>query len=444
MRSCRNKLIVFLLAGIVLLLVVAAASAGLYLMLRPTPTVTTGWQDPVAAIAPDRIAPDLALYPLAGALELDAIDRAIDVGELETAYALLVFSLELSDAQRIGRLILLGGRLAEAQQAERAVLCYQQIYDLAVLSPSLNDAARADALLAAGKGWASLEQTAQALNAYDQVYAVAMHSPYLHKALRRDLLGALETAYRDLGVGDKVQLCRQQIDELDRGGSRPAVPPAGWREPSPEGEPVSSVEVGALEENRRQAAYALRQATEEGQPPPPGLVDSLAQALLAEDEAKLALYARELEGTTQSARRINVHWQRVRWLTLKAQVAGRGLGLSIVPAWEADLPGIRSALSKAYEDLLFEYEDLVTALPEVPLIGPGRYQVRCRITLAGRLGQYPNFGAQQMADKVRDAATALMAAATVDRLYVDVVAEDGGLRFFLNPADTYGPPARLP
>ncbi len=444
MRSRRNKIIVLLLAGIVLLLIVAVVSVVLYVVLRPKPTIVSGWQDPVAAVATDRIVPEVALYPLAGALELDAIDRAIDVGELETAYALLVYGLDLSDAQRIGRLILLGGRLAEVKQVERAALCYQQIYDLAVLSPSLNDAARADALLAAGRGWASLEQVPQALGAYDQVFAIAIHSPYLQRAVRRDLLSTLEMAYRGLGSGEKAQVCRQQIEDLDQGGFWPVRAPEEWPEPSPEGEPVSSAEVGAVEESRRQAAYALREAAEGGRQPPPELVDSLAQALLAEDEAKSAFYTQELEGTTQPARRINVHWQRIRWLTLKAQVASRGLGLSVVPAWEADVPGIRSALSKAYEDLLFDYEDLVTALPDVSLIGPSRYQVRCRITLAGRLGQYPNFGAQQMADKVRDAATALMAAATVDRLYVDAVVEDGSLRFFLNPATAYGLPAPSP
>jgi len=444
MHSRRNRVVLFLLVGVVLLLIVAVAATMLYLLLRPQPTVTVGWRDPVAAATPDRVIPALALYPLAGALELDAIDRAIDVGELETAYALLVFGLDPSDAQRIGRLILMGERFAAAGQPDRAALCYQQVYDLAILSPDLSDAARADALLAVGKGWTALGQPAQALNAWDQVYILAIHSPYLQKAVRRDLLSALTVAYRDLGQADRSQLCRQQIDDLDREASRPAGSPDQWPELLAEGEPVSSAEVGAAEENRRQAAYALREATEGGRQPPPDLVDNLAQALLAEDGVKLAFYAQELEGTSQPGRRLNVHRQMIRWLTLKYQVASRGLGLSVVPAWEADEAGIRSALSKAYEDLLFDYEDLVTALPQVSLIGPARYQVRCRIALAGRLGQYPNFGVQQMADKVRDAATALIATATVDRPYVDVAAEEGGLRFVLSPADQYGLPAQSP
>lgn len=444
MRSRRNRLILFLLVGVVLLLAVAVAATMLYLLLRPRPAITVKWQDPVAAIAPDKIVPDLALYPLAGALELDAIDRAVDVGELETAYALLVFGLDLSDVQRIGRLILLGERFAAAGQPDRAALCYQQIYDLAILSPDLSDAARADALLAVGKGWTGLEQTAQALNAYDQVYILVTYSPYLQKAVRRDLLNALEAAYRTGGDAARSQLCRQQIENLDREGPRPAMSPDEWPELLREGEPLSSPEVGAAEESRRRAAYALREATEGGRQPPPDLVDNLAQALLAEDGVKLAFYTQELGGTSQPGRRLNIHRQTIRWLTLKYQVANRGLGLSVVPAWEADQPGIRSALSKAYEDLLFEYEDLVTALPQISLIAPARYQVRCRITLAGRLGQYPNFGEQQMVDKIRDAVAALIAAAAVERPYVDVAAEEDGQRFVLSPADKYGLPAQSP
>jgi hypothetical protein len=139
-----------------------------YLVLRQQ-SLAAGWQDPTVAIVPDEIAPDLALYPLAGASELDTVDAAIVNGDLETAYAALVFGLELSDAQRIGRLILLAGKFVEAEQPERASLVYQQAHDVAVLSPYLNDPARADALLASGQGWTALEEEARAIEAYDQV-----------------------------------------------------------------------------------------------------------------------------------------------------------------------------------------------------------------------------------------------------------------------------------
>lgn len=438
MRSCQGRLVWILLAVAGLLLVVAVASVTVYLILQQQP-LTTDWRDPIAAVVPDKVAPDLALYPLAGASELETVDAAIDGGDLETAYATLVSSLEMSDAQRIGRLILLGARFVEAEQPDRAALCYQQIYDVAVLSPRLNDPARADALLASGKGWAALEEEDLAFAAYDQVYLIAVQSPYLQMANRRDLLTALEAAYRDLGDLERAETSRAKIVELDQQTS-PHPPPAPEERPDlPMGEAVvSSPEVGALEETRRQAAYALLQTLAEGQEPPADLVEGLAQALQAEDAVKLDLYNRELEGTTQSSKRIGVSWQLIRWLMLKYKVASRGFGLSLVPEWEAQLAEIQSTLSKAYEGLFFDYEDLVTALPEASLLAPGSYQVRRQVILDGRLGRYPNYPAQQLAEKLQDAVRGLISSGFVDPLYVDVRVDDGQLHLFFSPAQEYG------
>lgn len=445
MRSRQSRLVWILLAAVGLLLVVAVASGAIYLILRQQRTVATDWRDPAAAIRPDEIAPDLALYPLAGASQLDTIDAAIANGDLELAYADLVFGLELPDAQRIGRLTLLGAQFAEVEKPDRAGLCYSQIYEIAILSPRLSDPARADALVGSANGWAALGQEAEALSAYDQVYLIAEQSPYLQKANRRALFVVLETAYRDLDEPEQADVCREQIIELDQ-ESRPQLPAVPGESPDlPMGdEGISSPEVGALEEARRQAAFSLLEALSAGKEPSPGLVSGLAQALQEEDAAKLDLYQQELQGTTQLGRRIDVHWQVIRWLVVKYQVAAGGFGLSLVPAWEAELADIQSALSKAYEDLFFDYEDLVAALPEASLMGPGSYQVRREVILAGQLGHYPNYPARQLADKLQDAVASLIAAGSTDRLYVDMTAGDEELTFFLSPAEEYGLPAQSP
>ena len=445
MRSHRSRLVWILLTVVGLLLVVAVASGGVYLVLRQRRGAAANWQDPIAAIVPDEIAPDLALYPLAGASQLDTVDAAITNGDLELAYAALVFELAVSGVQRIGRLVLLGARFAEAEKPDRAGFCYQQIYDTAILSPRLSDPARADALFGAGKGWAALGQERQALSAYGQVYLIAVQSPYLQRASRRDWLVLLEAAYRGLGDTEQAETCGEQIIGLDQ-VSRPQPPAIPAKSPDlPLGDKVvSSPEVGALEETRRQAAFGLLEALSGGGEPSPYLVSNLTEALQAEDEAKLGLYRQELEEATQIGRRVEVHWQLIRWLMLKYQVAAKGFGLSLVPDWEAQLADIQSALSKAYEELFFDYEDLVTALPEASLVEPGNYQVRREVTLAGRLGRYPNYPPQQMADKLQDAVKNLIASGVVDRLYVDVAAEDEGLHFFLRPAAEYGLPAQSP
>jgi hypothetical protein len=446
MRSCQGRLIWVLLAVVAVLLVVAVVAGAIYFALGRQQAAIGAWQDPVARMVPSEIVPGLALYPLAGASELETIDVAMASDDLETAYAALVFSMDLSDAQRVGRLTLLGKQLAGADRADQADLCYQQIYDLALISPRLTDSVRADALLGSAAGWAELGHKALALNAYDQVYLLAAESPFLQMAQRRDLLSVLETAYRTLDDQEQADNSRQAIIALDQqtGPRPPAVP-----EPVPDlgiaTEPVSSPEVGVLEEDRRQAAYALLQVLPDRESePPPSLVANLAQVLRAEDAAKLSLYQQQLGATSQLGRRINVDWHLIRWLTLKYQVAARGFGLSLLPEWESDLPEIQSDLSKAYEDLFFDYEDLVTALPDASLMGPGSYLARREVILAGRLGQYPNYPAKQMADKLQDAVANLIAAGSRQQLYLDVAAEDGGLRFYLSPADQYGLPAQSP
>jgi tetratricopeptide (TPR) repeat protein len=431
--------LVWILLGLSLFLVVVAVVSGVaFLVLRQSRVETTEWQDPITTVAPGEIAADLALYPLAGASELETVDAAIANGDLETAYATLVFSQGISDMRRIGRLILLAGRFADAGTGGRAALSYQQIEDVAVLSSRLNDPTQADALLASGRGWAALGQRDKALAAYDQVYLIAVRSPYLQMAQRRHLLNVLESAYLDVDDAEQAQVCREQISELDQETvpQSPVEAQASLDLPV-DTEPISSPEVGAAEEARRQAAFALLQALSEGGDPPADLVSALGQALQAEDAVKLSLYQQELEATTQLGRRINLHWHVIDWLMLKYRVAMQAFGLSLVPEWEAQVAETQSSLSKAYEDLFFDYEDLVTGLPEASLVGPGSYRVRREIILAGRLGRYPNYPGQQLAEKLQEAVSNLIAAGYLE-LYVDVAEHGSGFRFFLSPADHYG------
>ncbi|MGC9334936.1 MAG: hypothetical protein ACP5JJ_12360 [Anaerolineae bacterium] len=438
---------IILLVVAALLFVAAVVSAVAYFVLLPQGGVAEGWQDPIAAVQPESVAADLALYPLAGALVVETVDSAMANHELETAYSVLTFGLDLSDAQRIGRLLLLGGQFAAADLPARAALCYQQVYELAILSPSLSDPARADALLASGKGWSIIGEEALALETYGQVHLIAAQSPYLQLANRRDLLVALEVAYRDLGDEVQASAIRAEVIALDQEGQHqpPSVAAERPQLPSLGAGSISTSEVGELEEARRLAAYDLLQALSATGDPGPDLVSGLAEALQAEDAAKVALYRETLEGTSQPGIRIDVHWHRIRWLMLKYQVASRGFGLSLLPEWEAQLPGVRSDLSKAYEDLYFDYEDLVTALPEARLIGPGSYQVRRQVILDGRLGRYVNYPAQQLVDKLQDVVEELLASGASDRLYVDAGTRgDGQLYFFLSPAEEYGSPVETP
>lgn len=438
MRSDRKKWAWILLGLVALFVVVALASAVAYWVVRQQRIARAGWQDPVAEVVPGEVVPELALYPLAGAADLETLDVALTNGDLETAYAALVYSPELQAEQRLGRLILLGRRYTDAGAPGKASLSYQQIREIAVLSPALSDPTRADALLAAGRGWAEIGYDARALEAYDQVYLLAVRSPYLHQAHRRDLLSTLVPAYMELEAMDQAETARQRIIELDQGSqSQQPLEPGKTPELPSATETVSTPEVGAIEESRRQAAYNLLQALG-GAEPPLELVNQLGDALRAEDAAKLALYGQEVESAAQLGKRIGLHRQTIAWLTLKYRVAMQGFGLSLVPEWEEQSAEIQSQLSKAYEDLYFDLEDYVAGLPDATLIGPGSYQVRRLLVQAGRLGLYPNYPEGQMAEKLRDAAARLISAGYLADLYVDAGDGVGALRFFLSPADAYG------
>lgn len=439
MRSCRGRLKWIALAVVAVLALIASVVIVLFLRLGPGQSRTAVWRDPVTAIEPENIQPGMALYPMAGASNVETIDAAISAGDLETAYAALVFDPDLADAQRTGRFVRLGGAFAGAGRFDLANISYQQVYDLAIISPVLHDPARAEALIAAAKGWTDLGSEADALRALDQVYIIALRSPYLQMINRRDMLTTLEGAYSQLDDTRRAQETRQRIIELDQ-GANPQPPAKASDSPSlPLGEePVSSPLIGQLEDARRNAAYDLRLRVVPGEDLSSEAVAALSTALLAEDEAKRDFYHTELANALQLGRRVELHWQWIRWLTIKYRIALGGYGISLVPAWEDSTGEIQSSLSKAYEDLFFDYEDLVAALPEASLVWPGSYDIRRRVIQAGRLGLYPNYPEQQLAEKLSERASELIAGGDVLPLYVDWAIGDPGLWYMLSPADEYG------
>ena len=165
----------------------------------------------------------------------------------------------------------------------------------------------------------------------------------------------------------------------------------------------------------------------------------MAGALKAEDAAKLDLYNQQLEATTQPGRRSQIHQLLVRWLLLKSRIAQKGFGLSVVPEWESQASDIQASLSRAYEELAFDYEDWSASLPDADQTAPSSYAALRSIALSGRLGQYPNYPSGQLGEKVRAAVASMVEAGYVDDLYLGVSEADGQVQFFLS--STTGLPA---
>lgn len=438
-RAQSGRLVWILLALVLVLLIVSAVTWVLYLVTRPRTQETLGWQDPISSIEREAVVPELALYPLAGASVAETVDASIASGEPATAYALLQFDVELTDAQRGGRLIQLGAELVSVGSMEHAAACYRQAVDIAILSPNLGGYARAQLLLDAGRGLREVERRGEALTAFDQVLVIAEESPYLPAAHSREFLGFLEAAYLELGEAEKSEAAAAGIVTLDTQGQRPSLVHAEGSAIAGVGdEIVSSPGVGALEESRRQAAYAVLQANSSVGQVPSEVADALAEALRVEDAAKLSLYHGELEATSQPGRRIGVHWQLIQWLLLKYQVAYGGFGMSVVPEWEQDLDNIRLALGTAFGELEMAYEDFVSALPQVGQIGPATYEWQRTLTLAGRRGVYPDYPVDRLATALTETARGMIEEGLGNQLYVEVRYLEAGVEYRLSPASRYG------
>jgi hypothetical protein len=87
---------------------------------------------------------------------------------------------------------------------------------------------------------------------------------------------------------------------------------------------------------------------------------------------------------------------------------------------------------------------LVAALPDASLLLPGSYAVRRQVLLEGRRGWYPNYPAEQLMDKLQEAARTLISSANVDQLYVDVRREAGEFTYLFSSAEEYGQSLQSP
>jgi tetratricopeptide (TPR) repeat protein len=412
--------------------------------------VPEGWRAPQDALTDRPIVPQLGLLPVANVP--DALEYAVANAEWVTAYAILISDHHLDDAKRLGWVVLLGQRLRIADELDLAVLCYQQAMDLAILSPTLSQTRRADALLAAGKGWATLGQVDKAVESYDQVLTIAVAGSQVQPAHRLQWLESLEQAFDALGETERAASSRQQIEALRQQPAGPPVPvpPApidlGLAALAPTDEALL-----ALTEARRQAAQALIDWFASQESPgasdgdaPPDLVARLGQALQAEDQARMDFYQAQLEQTVAPKERVALHRAIVDWLGLKAQVAMRFTGLSVVPEWEVDAAAILSAISMAYDDLYLEFEDMAVALPDVSLISQGQLEVVRWALLMGRLGLYPNYPETQRVVQLDQISQDLIAAGQREVLYVTAIEEDASPQFRLVTAEGYPSPAESP
>lgn len=405
------------------------------------PKVELGWSDPVAAVKVEKVWPGIGLLPLTGMDDLTAINRAMAEGDLESAFALVVFSNALSDKERAGTLLLQGQLFAETGDKTRAALCYQMINTIAALSPTLSDFERAEAFLQSGRGFSGLKRQSEALFNYDQAYTVALHSPYMKRAHRQYLLKSLIPAYTALGFGREKWSELEQFIALREGK-------AATNNMEEEESVLSKIlplkaELPEAEEataGRKRAAQALlehfqarrKRGTE-------SLINDLALAIQVEDAVRLGAYEARFDTATQLSDKIALARAKVDWLNLKYRLARRAFGLSLVPEWEKQAGKIQSELSKAYEELYALYGEQAVLLPKSEQIDRAWLDILRQEIEFGRLGLYPNYPERQLLEKLQEHTTQLKARGHDRSLRVDTIAGRGAEIFILVPDELYAP-----
>ncbi len=422
-----RRLPLLLGAAAVLLMLVGLALLAVYFLTSREPAPTTGWRDPIALVAPDAVAADLAVLTLAGEGDDRVIRAALDAGELETAYATLAYSVLLPDNARSGHWLLLAANY-RSRDPGRSEVCYQAALDLAALGPTLGDLARADVSLQVARGYAELSQRWVAPLALAQAENIARYSLSLLPAQRRSLLVQVVGAYDALGEQQLAATLRSKLD-LYASGSGISVTPPQQLLPALRGAVVLPPEVTAALAERQAAAAAM--AARWFSVAPAGrasLSEALGRALRAEDAARDAWYA--TADTLSTADRLPLLHDQVAWLTIKYRVAGRGYGVSLVPEWEEAREELAVALAKAYTDLINGYGQQLATLGPVEA-DQARLELLRQGVLWTRLGLFPDQQAEALlSEQLAEASRQVWARQGGAGLTI-VVQDVQGQRFYL-------------
>ena len=152
---------------------------------------------------------------------------------------------------------------------------------------------------------------------------------------------------------------------------------------------------------------------------------------MVEDQAKLPYYDSQLAATPQLSVQISVVQARINWLSVKYRIARRGYGISLVPEWESQAESIRAELTKSYELLFALYADLIVAIPNADQIDLATEEVLRRENLAGILGRYPNYPAEQRLAQLLQATAQLIESRPGEKMRVVVLPYAGVDSFVL-------------
>jgi tetratricopeptide (TPR) repeat protein len=409
-QTCLLRGILGLLA---LLVLVGVASGAAYLYLNLTGS--GGGSSPVDQLRPDKIDPAIALATLAGISDLDVLNQSLAQGDLETAYATVLFNTQLTHREHVGNLLLLGQEYAKAGDSSHAQLCYRQASLISVLSPTLSDYGRATSLLEIGGGFADQGNREEALFSYDQAFVLASHSPFMKDPYRAEVLGQLATGYSALGERDRSEECSSLKVEILYSTDGQATSSAGSPEqpvvnflyqiPAPTTEMVASYEDRRVEAVQELMA-SLQGGSDKGAVSQE-LLTKVTQALVNEDNARRTALEDQMGAATSMVLRIGIAEARVDWLLIKYRVALGAFGLDLVPAWSEDVAGIAAELGTARGELHAIYGEQIDTFADEMAKDRAWFDVVRLEILQGQLGLYPEYPEEELISQLSEVSARL-------------------------------------
>jgi hypothetical protein len=361
--------------------------------------------NPVLSLQPESILPQLALRQLAGDPAEALAAQAFYAGELETSRAILTFRAELPDAARLGLLLQLARHYAEAEQPQIAALLYRQARTVAMLAPTLSSFERSQALIQCSEGFLALNENAAALDSAEQAKRIGQQAPDLLPAQRSQLFNSL----RPLADRFADTAFYQQIVELAR---NPFLAPPGkliLLQLAQRVEPVTfdaALSTAIATRQQRARELADRIAFTNGIDFDPER-ETLAQALLAEDQARSAFSGQMQAAGLSSSQQLWLALDYREWLLLKLRIAAGGFGLSLVPAWEANRAALTRELTARTNNLDTLFEALAGAESEAIDQAGLRFAARSWLAYQLELGLSPGASAVDLDRRLREAAAAL-------------------------------------
>ncbi len=416
----RNWLLIALVVALIVALVIGVvAIAGYFVLTRPRSDQWT-WQSPTGAVDITRVRPDIAVITLTGDPPAPTVQEALAAGEPDSAYATLVFSTQLTDAERVGQLLPVAKAFEAVNSPDLAALSYQQLHSLAALSVTLSDYERARASLDAAEGFVRLGKKAAARPSLAQAEALALYSPLLAPVQRQEITQRLVRIYQQAGL-------QRESAEAVRALRQPQGLPDARRAVDSflrglQGQFTAPEQLVLAEQERKRQAVAFIQAWDASAGADiEAARAALAGVLLQEDGLREATFAAALGASLPLPDQAAVLQAKIDWLTTKWMIASGAMGFNLVPEWQVAEPQVAAALKLAYEQLFANYEQQIAQLPAADEVNLARVEVLRQQLLAARLGLYPDYLEDNLALKLRAAQEA-----AADRLPLLVIDEPWG------------------